>query len=139
MNKHWKRFGGHKMLSDKGWIKYDYISRYGSSKRIRNKAEKMTDIAFNETVKIIESRKRRFEMLLTHLKTLYPEINFNIIVKRYVIDLIYDDKSKYDNDTFFEDVFVMCRKFLFREDLLHLAIVYDLLGRMNIKEKIRYE
>lgn len=78
-------------------------------------------------------------MLLKRLETLYPKINFNIIVGKYFIDLIYDDKSKINDDTFLEDIFVICEKFLSYEELCHLATTYDLLGQMNIEEKIRYE
>lgn len=76
--------------------------------------------------------------LINHLKNKYNGINFSIIRNEYLIELIHDSKENDENESFLEDVFNECAKYLNEDDLFKLAITYDFINRIPIKE-IQYE
>ena len=65
------------------------------------------------------------QKVLKELKTKYPEINFRLIRNEYLIELIFDDKSKEDDEEFKDEIFYLCERELSEDDLYLLAITYD--------------
>lgn len=77
--------------------------------------------------------KIKFELLQNELENTYPSSKFKIIIENGIINIIYTDKTLHTKN-YLTEMFKICEKYLSKDMLFCVKILYDYLGEVKYNE-----